>query len=141
MASSKENQQQSLDYLKQEIDKEVETKRQELMQDVQRQMAEKQFVGPEFMQKEAYQNELNRLNNEAQKELMVFETQLETEYYKDFGGSREAAEKLLSLDHLDSNFNEKSNTDQTKEAPELDQDFERSSSNLINPVDPGMDKE
>lgn len=141
MASNKENQQYTLDYLKSEMNKEVETKRQDLMQDVQLQMAEKKFVGPEFLQQEAYQNELNRLNNEAQKELMVFETQLESEYYKDFGGSLEAAEKLLSLDPLDSNFNENSDTDRSKEAPELDEDFNRSSSNFISPNDPGMDKE
>lgn len=116
-------------------------KRQELLQDVQHQMSEKKFVGPEFMQKEAYQNELNRLNNEAQKALILLETQLEKEYYRDFGGSREAAEKLLSLDSLDSNFNEMGSSNPNREGPELNQDFESSSSNFINPDNPGIDKE
>ena len=141
MASNKDTHQQTLDYLKHEMDREVEMKRQELLQDVQHQMSEKKFVGPEFMQKEAYQNELNRLNNEAQKALISLETQLEKEYYRDFGGSREAAEKLLSLDSLDSNFNEMGSPNQNREGPELNQDFESSSSNFITPDNPGIDKE
>lgn len=141
MASDKENIEQTLDYLNREMNQEVEMKRQELIQEVQRQMNEKKFVGPEFMQKEAYQNELNRLNNEAQKQLMALETQLEVEYYKDFGGSREAAEKLISLDTLDSNFNQKSNSDQNKDLPEIDKDFRDSSSSFDGPGHPEMDRE
>lgn len=88
--------------------KELESKEFELKKDVQEELSKKRFVGTPDMQQEAREAELHRLNNIAQEKLMEFETKLEPTFWQEFGGSRDAALKLLDQEKANPEFNKQS---------------------------------
>ena len=118
MTTRKEHLRDTIKHLNLETDKDIEAEQLRLQEEVKKEISQKVFVGPEDTRNAAYQTELNKLNNKAQAKLMEFENSLESERYQEFGGSRENAEKLLDLDEMSPDFNDKSSLDQKFNNPE-----------------------
>ena len=80
-------------YLNQEYDNQIAVERQQAQDNVRTKLSELVFIGPTKDEDRA--REETRLNELEATRLKEFQERLGAEMYQDFGGSREAADKLL----------------------------------------------